>query len=629
MNSFSVAPTPVPPSNFLPMAFRRQVKNFMKNYSDAEIKVREATSNDPWGPSSSLMLDISDLTFNTISLSEIMNMLWQRLGDHGKSWRHVYKSLTLMDYLIKNGSKKVIQHCREGFCKLQTLKDFQHIDEAGKDQGYHIREKSKQVMTLLVDEELLHREREAACRTRQRTSHSMTFPKRLPGTANTPAVCASAHTPEIPASERKRKLLKVARQRNTKNASKAGLKQEQRQDIHLPSGTVLSQETPPVKMNVWKSTEDLMLFYEDDPKPVLPTIPPPITSSTKWLSEEQADVCHLCDADAVPTPSEESPSLQTNVSLDKKPDSSTITNTITESPLQMPLEKQSAAESFDTLTTSPSFWSSNKEEFVSPNLRMSKSDSTFCDQASVETLYVSPSFKTFDPVKEMVSNKDCQKPAQSSIVHMDEENLKTVTTWVSTTSEGTSSFSTLSMPSPDSASPEKSVHLLPRILAGPSFWSLAQQRSSSASFKDEDKTARAHHPFAPRDQASSDEEEDDNLHLLESLPDNSESAKEQTSPASASNWAESSTPRADHVTSVSCLSFQTPASLPGEPETNDSIKTLLGEVKNAIVKLHEDLSTVIRELNVINSHLVSMSGNSLQLKSSQLPQSSEGTSDHM
>uniref|UniRef100_A0A8D0PN35 ENTH domain-containing protein n=1 Tax=Sus scrofa TaxID=9823 RepID=A0A8D0PN35_PIG len=117
------------------MAFRRQVKNFVKNYSDAEIKVREATSNDPWGPSSSLMLDISDLTFNTISLSEIMNMLWQRLSDHGKNWRHVYKSLTLMDYLIKNGSKKVIQHCREGFPNLQSLKDFQHIDEAGKDQG--------------------------------------------------------------------------------------------------------------------------------------------------------------------------------------------------------------------------------------------------------------------------------------------------------------------------------------------------------------------------------------------------------------------------------------------------------------------------------------------------------------
>ncbi|KAF0883202.1 ENTH domain-containing protein 1 [Crocuta crocuta] len=604
------------------MAFRRQVKNFMKNYSDAEIKVREATSNDPWGPSSSLMLDISDLTFNTISLLEIMNMLWQRLSDHGKNWRHVYKALTLMDYLIKNGSKKVIQHCREGFCKLQTLKDFQHIDEAGKDQGYYIREKSKQVITLLVDEQLLHREREVACRTRQRTSYFVTFPKRLPGTANSPAACASAHTPEIPASEKKCKLLNVARRHNKKNASKAGLKQEQRQDIQLPGGTALSQEALPVRMNAWKSTEDLMLFYEDDPKPVLPTVPPPVISSTKLLSEEQADVCNLCDADAMLTPSEESPSLQTNVSLDKKSDC-TVTNTITESPLQIPLEKQSAAKSFETLTTLPSLWSSNTEEFISPNLRMSKSDSTFYNQTSVETLYVSPSFKTFDP------RKDHLKPAQSSIVQMDEENLKTVTTWVSTTSEGTASFSTLSMPSPGSASPEKSVHLLPPILAGSSFWTLIHQQSSSASFKDEDKTGRAHHPFASRGRVSSDEE-NDNLRSLGSLPENSESAKEQTSPASASNWAEFSAASVDHVTSVSCPSFQTPAGLPEEPEANNSIKILLGEVKSAIVKLHEDLSTVIRELNVINSHLVSMSENSLQLsKSSQPPHAPEGTSDHI
>ncbi|XP_045866781.1 ENTH domain-containing protein 1 [Meles meles] len=610
------------------MAFRRQVKNFVKNYSDAEIKVREATSNDPWGPSSSLMLDISDLTFNTISLSEIMNMLWQRLNDHGKNWRHVYKSLTLMDYLIKNGSKKVIQHCREGFCNLQTLKDFQHIDEAGKDQGYYIREKSKQVITLLMDEQLLHREREVACRTRRRTSYSMTFPKRLPGTANSPTACASAHTPETPASEKKRKLLKVARLRNKKNTSKAGVKQEQCQDPQLPSGTALSQGTLPVKTSAWKSTEDLMLFYEDDPKPLLPTIPPSIISSTKWLSEGPADVCNLWDADAVPAPSAKSPSGQTNVSSDKKSDG-TITNTVTEHPSQMPLEKKSVAKSFETLTTLPSFQSPDKEEFSSPNLRMSKSESAFYNQASVETLYVSPSFKTFNPVKEIPSGKDFQKPTQSSVIQLHEENLKSVTTWVSTTSEGTSSFSTLSLSPPDSASPEKSVHLLHPILAGPSFWTLSHQQSS-ASFKDKDKRGRAHHPLAPRGLVSSDEEENDNLNLLEPLPDNSESARKQTSPASGNNWAGFPPANVDHFTSMSCPSFQTTEGLPKEPEGNDSIKALLGEVKNAVVKLHEDLHMVVRELRVISSHLVSMSGNSPQLsKSSQLAQSSEGTSDHL
>ncbi|XP_007102391.2 ENTH domain-containing protein 1 [Physeter macrocephalus] len=608
------------------MAFRRQVKNFVKNYSDAEIKVREATSNDPWGPSSSLMLDISDLTFNTVSLSEIMSMLWQRLNDHGKNWRHVYKSLTLMDYLIKNGSKKVIQHCREGFHNLQTLKDFQHVDEAGKDQGYYIREKSKQVITLLTDGQLLHREREVACRTRRRTSYSLTFPKKVPGTGNSPTARVFAPAQEIPASEKKHKLLKVARLHNKKNTSKAGLKQEQCQDIQLPSRTVLSQETLPLKINAWKSTEDLMLFYEDDPKPVLPTIPTSIISSTTWLSEGQRDVCNLWDADAVPVPSEKSPSLQTNVSFDKKSDS-TITNTVIENPLQTSLEKQPAAKSFETSTTLPAFSPSSKEEFINPTLRISKSDSTFYTQGSVETLCVSPSFKTFDPVKETVISKDHQKRTESGLVQMEDENLKTLTTWVPTAAEGASSFSPLSVSSPDSASPEKSVHLSPPILAGPSFWTLSHQQSSSASVKDKDETARVHHPFAPRGPLSSDEEENDHLNLLEILPDNSDSAKKKTSPISSSNWVAFSTQNVDHFTSMSCSSFQATKDLPREPETNDSTYVLLGEVKNAIVKLHEDLSMVIQELNVISSHLVSMSGNSPQInKSLQFPQYSEGGS---
>lgn len=72
-------------------ALRRQVKNIVHNYSDAEIKVREATSNDPWGPSSSLMSEIAELTFSVVAFSEVMGMVWKRLNDHGKNWRHVYK----------------------------------------------------------------------------------------------------------------------------------------------------------------------------------------------------------------------------------------------------------------------------------------------------------------------------------------------------------------------------------------------------------------------------------------------------------------------------------------------------------------------------------------------------------
>ncbi|XP_019939322.2 epsin-3 isoform X3 [Paralichthys olivaceus] len=121
-------------------ALRRQVKNIVHNYSEAEIKVREATSNDPWGPSSSLMSEIADLTFNVVAFAEVMGMVWKRLNDSGKNWRHVYK----------------------------TLRDFQYMDRDGRDQGANVREKARQLVCLLRDEERLRQERSQALKTKER-----------------------------------------------------------------------------------------------------------------------------------------------------------------------------------------------------------------------------------------------------------------------------------------------------------------------------------------------------------------------------------------------------------------------------------------------------------------------------
>lgn len=83
--------------------------------------------------------------------------------------------------------------------------------------GYHIQEKSKQVITLLLGEQLLHKEREVACQTKWRTFYCMPFPERLPGTGNSPIDCALAPTPEVPASEKRHKLLKVVKLCKKKN----------------------------------------------------------------------------------------------------------------------------------------------------------------------------------------------------------------------------------------------------------------------------------------------------------------------------------------------------------------------------------------------------------------------------
>ena len=54
-----------------------------------------------------------------VAFSEIMQMIWKRLNDHGKNWRHVYKALVLLEYLIKTGSEKVI--ATPGICGFLSV----------------------------------------------------------------------------------------------------------------------------------------------------------------------------------------------------------------------------------------------------------------------------------------------------------------------------------------------------------------------------------------------------------------------------------------------------------------------------------------------------------------------------
>ncbi|XP_043821077.1 ENTH domain-containing protein 1 [Dromiciops gliroides] len=618
------------------MALRRQVKNFVKNYSEAQVKVREATSNDPWGPSSSLMLDISDLTFNTVSLSEIMSMLWQRLNDHGKNWRHVYKSLTLMDYLIKNGSKKVIQLCREGFFNIQTLKDFRHIDEAGKDQGYYVREKSKQIITLLMDEQLLHKEREVASRTRRRTSYSMTFPKRLPGAGH-----SSTHLPgpalasDTSTSENKRKLLKVSRLHLTRSTSKTELRPEQSYCVHMPSRSAVSQEALPLKINAWKSAEDLMVFYDEEPKQLLSTASPTIPL-TSLATEDCEEGYNLWDSDAAPVPLEKSPSLHTNLSLGKRLDSLGIdrldlSNLALENTMPQSLERYSPQKNCGALGTMQGLWPSGREEAGNTNIRVSKSDPFFHrSQVSVETLYMSPSFKTFEPLKESSVSKECPKPTQSpseqfsetnitplpnlssNIVKMDGVGLNPFARHDSTISEGTSSsFSTFSISFPDLATPENTHHPLGLPSGRPSHRPSSRGPSSSSVLFKEIQ-ARVIHPFAPCP-TSSDEDESDAINLSDILPDNSSSADNRTLSALRGNWVTFPFQDLQRLTSASDPASLGSKQLPEATGTNTPIMALLGDIRKAVRRLHGDLSAVVQELRIVNSHLVKMeAGNSQQ-----------------
>lgn len=73
-----------------------------------------------------------------------------------------------MDYCLHQGSENVVIYFRDNIYVVKTLKEFQYVDEDGKDQGANVRQKAKDITNLLQDESRLRQERRARAHMRDR-----------------------------------------------------------------------------------------------------------------------------------------------------------------------------------------------------------------------------------------------------------------------------------------------------------------------------------------------------------------------------------------------------------------------------------------------------------------------------
>lgn len=104
-----------------------------------------------------------------------MDMLDKRLNDKGKNWRHVLKSLKVLDYCLHEGSELSVTWARKNVYIIKTLREFQYVDEEGRDVGqngeshsatlflviltYAVRVAAKELTSLVMDEDRLRSER--------------------------------------------------------------------------------------------------------------------------------------------------------------------------------------------------------------------------------------------------------------------------------------------------------------------------------------------------------------------------------------------------------------------------------------------------------------------------------------
>ncbi|KAK9367861.1 hypothetical protein V1509DRAFT_625588 [Lipomyces kononenkoae] len=144
-------------------AYVRKAQNVMMNFTVMEAKVREATNNEPWGASSTLMQEIADGTFNYGNFNEIMPMIYKRFTEKSAhEWRQIYKALQLLEFLIKHGSERVIDDARGHIATVSMLRSFHYTDPNGKDQGINVRNRAKELVNLLGDDEKIRAERKKA-----------------------------------------------------------------------------------------------------------------------------------------------------------------------------------------------------------------------------------------------------------------------------------------------------------------------------------------------------------------------------------------------------------------------------------------------------------------------------------
>ncbi|CAH8457968.1 unnamed protein product [Schistosoma intercalatum] len=140
-----------------------KVTNIMMNYTEAEMKVRDATNDDMCCPSGRLLQKLADYTYTYETCLEVMSTLWKRMHPEDRlSWRRVYKSLVVLTFLLKNGSDYVLQSAQDHIYDIRTLESFRYFDENGKDQGMNVRIRVQEVIDLIQDSEKLQHERQKA-----------------------------------------------------------------------------------------------------------------------------------------------------------------------------------------------------------------------------------------------------------------------------------------------------------------------------------------------------------------------------------------------------------------------------------------------------------------------------------
>jgi len=144
------------------------LKGLVGKKSELESKLEECLSNKNWGASSTILGAVAKATYNHQEYPVVMDAVWRALGAKAFKWRLVFKGLTLLEFLLKHGTERVIDDARDHMFQMRTLTTFAFRDGSSGDKGQGVRQKAKDLLTLLKDNKRIRKERKEAQKMRSR-----------------------------------------------------------------------------------------------------------------------------------------------------------------------------------------------------------------------------------------------------------------------------------------------------------------------------------------------------------------------------------------------------------------------------------------------------------------------------
>jgi len=147
---------------------KREVNLKVLKVPELEQKVLDATSDEPWGPHGSALSELAQATKKYSECQMVMGVLWTRLSERGANWRHVYKALTIIEYLIANGSERAVDNILDHYSKISVLSSFEFVEPNGKDAGINVRKKVETLVGIINDKEKIKAVREKAATNRDK-----------------------------------------------------------------------------------------------------------------------------------------------------------------------------------------------------------------------------------------------------------------------------------------------------------------------------------------------------------------------------------------------------------------------------------------------------------------------------